>query len=131
MFVWFEAAEPYRRHVLALRSLQAAAERHLSGLESTLGYCVPCGEIQSFRVDNGPRYGTSINLREGLVCSRGLSNRNRLLAAACMPSITDPATARVALLERLTPLYATLKDWFPLLEGSEYLGPSVAPGESR
>ena len=131
MFVWFEAAEPYRRYVNSLRDLQRAAERHLSGLESTLGYCVPCGEIQPFKVANGPRYGEAINLREGLVCSRGLSNRNRLLAAACMASTAEPTTARAALLERLTPLYAALKARFPLLLGSEYLGPSASPGETR
>ena len=131
MFAWFEAAEPYRRHVLALRDLQLAAERHLSRLDSMLGYCVPCGEIQPFRVDNGPRYGSAINLREGLVCSRGLSNRNRLLAAACMASMEDPLTTRVALLERLTPLFTVLRTRFPLLVGSEYLGASVAPGEVK
>jgi SAM-dependent methyltransferase len=129
VFVWFDAPDPYRRHALRLRPLQIAAEARLARLESVEGFCVPCDKLQRFKVDAGPRYGENVNLREGLICERGLSNRNRLLAAAVLDAVDDPRSVRAAVLERFGPLYVALKERLPLLEGSEYLGPNVQPGE--
>ena len=127
MFVWFQDARSYEAEVESLRPLQLAAERALEQRDTVEGYCVPCGAVQVLRVDGGPRYGTRINLREGLICPRGLSNRNRLLAAACL----QLTPTRPAILERFGPLYAVLREHFPELQGSEFLGPEVPPGEMR
>ena len=127
MFLWFERPEPYRAHARALQPFQVLSERHVASKETFEGLCIPCGDVQLFKVAAGPTYASNPNLREGLVCPRGLSNRNRLLAAACL----EMSPGRPAILERFSPLYASLQQRFPELQGSEFLGPDVPPGASR
>ncbi len=127
MFLWFEEPAPYRAHARMLQPFQVLSERQLASKETFEGLCIPCRAIQRFKVAAGPTYGSHPNLREGLVCPRGLSNRNRLLAAACL----ELTPKRPAILERFGPLYALLKERFPELQGSEFLGADVPPDEMR
>ena len=131
MLVWFEDARSYKAEVEFLRPLQLAAERAIEQRDRVEGYCVPCGAVQVFRVDGGPRYGEQINLREGLICPRGLSNRQRLLAAAALRLVGAREDMPVALFERLGPLFPALKEHFPRVQASEYLGPSAKPGQEQ
>jgi SAM-dependent methyltransferase len=85
--------------------------------------------MRAFGVSGYGSFGDQPNLREGLVCRGcGLSNRNRLLMATILAEREWEAGAPMLTFERLTTLHDQLRQRFPGLIGTEYLGGDAAPG---
>lgn len=65
-----------------------AIEVGLRAYPSARGYCVACEQMQAFVINGGPDFGPAYpNLREGLVCSCGAKNRDRLMILASKADI--------------------------------------------
>ena len=97
-------------------------------VRSVHGECFVCAESVNFAVAP-PGPDGRVNWRETLTCPGcGLINRWRscihLFEAVCEPTERD----RIYLTERLSPVYRTLAERYPLLIGSEYV-PQARPGE--
>ncbi len=129
MLNWFEHKNDLLDAVHALEGCRQVGERQIAQQDELRGYCPACREMVSFAVRTGGFYGDRPNLREGLVCPRcRLSNRNRLIHFALGQQLKRQPQARVALLERLTPLFAKLQALAPQLQGSEYMGENFESG---
>lgn len=100
------------------------------GKEFTIrGFSYPAKDMVDFRVDHAFSDGININWRERVVCPiSGLNNRLR----ACIHFIDFELGLRddndIYIAEQVTPLYAYLKNIFPNIIGSEYLGHGYQPG---
>jgi SAM-dependent methyltransferase len=114
-----------------------AARAGWRGRFTLLGTCRPCRAPVEFLVDRkgGATKVDGIwipNWRERLVCPRcGLNNRQRAMAAALEERLAERGPeATVYLMEQVTPFFSWVKRRWPEIEitGSEYLGPSLAPG---
>jgi SAM-dependent methyltransferase len=66
-----------------------------------------------------------VSLREELMCECGMNSRMRMIVSALEES---PPTGRFLMLERVTPLFAKIRDRYPFVEGCEYFGEDVEPG---
>lgn len=127
LFRWFEAQDAFVAYANALRPVLEPLEAALAAREVYDGFCTRCMQPTRFTVSAGVMLGHGPNLREGLLCARcGLSNRGRLLFTALRETV--PAAARIAALERLSPLYAHLADAYPGLQGSEFVAADMPSG---
>lgn len=128
LFRWFVAQDEFVAWANALRPVLEPLEAALAAREFCDGFCTRCMQPTRFTVSAGVMLGHGPNLREGLLCAHcGLSNRGRLLFTALRETVPD-ASARIAALERLSPLYAQLAQAYPGLQGSEYVAPDVPSG---
>lgn len=100
------------------------------------GHCVVCGMAQSLHVNfmyatgSLPDGRTVPNWREHLSCPGcGLGNRLRASLHLLLQELRPSRDDRIYITEQVTPLYSWLRDRFPSLAGSEYLGPDRTPGE--
>nr|WP_314070995.1 methyltransferase domain-containing protein [uncultured Roseococcus sp.] len=100
------------------------------------GQCVVCGSLQPFHVDftyatNSLPDGRLLpNWREHLACpSCGMGNRLRASLHLLWQELRPQQNDRIYITEQVTPLHDWLRQRFPFLVGSEYLGPDHAPGE--
>ncbi len=128
MFTWFNGKHDFLQYVTQIKSYQLEAERYLSLQQEVPGYCGACRRVRNFTVNSGVYFGTLPNLREGLVCECGLSNRNRLIYSAVALEVEDHADVQIAILERISILYKRLQETFPEIIGSEYIGERVQGG---
>ena len=99
------------------------------------GFCIGCQRQQVFKTsfDYAVRdgQGTRVpNWREHLVCECGLNARTRAAIHVLTMKLRMPRTARIYLMEQRSFLYEWLKQRFPNLEGSEFLGDKTALGAS-
>ena len=93
------------------------------------GFSYPAEEMVNFQVDYLYANGAEINWRERVICPvTGLNNRLR----GCIHLIDFELGLRpyhqVYIAEQVTPLFTYLKNKFPDLIGSEYLGDDKQPG---
>jgi SAM-dependent methyltransferase len=131
LFQWFSEVDRARAYADAIAPYQRKCESYLERKQEAPGYCHACDAVTTFVVQAGALFGSQPNLREGLVCRNcGLSNRNRLLAAAIGECAWARGT-RVIAFERLSGFYRYLSTRFANLVGTEYLGEDVAPGSAR
>ncbi len=117
----FTAFGELESYVERSRQFRRAAEDWVSRHEVYQGYCDRCRAVMPMTVSVGAWFGDQPNLREGLRCECGLSNRQRLMFSAVTRLAGDRAPAAVCILERLSPLYYRLLETLPALLGSEYL----------
>jgi hypothetical protein len=99
------------------------------------GFCVACLRSQSFRTtfDAAVRdeQGARIpNWRENLVCDCGFNTRIRTAIHWLTLKVRLPKDARIYLMEQRSALYDWLKERYPNLVGSEYLGIAAPLGRS-
>ncbi len=107
-------------------ALQAAL-RDARASASVPGYCWTCQAPSQFLYDLQYSNGRDVNWRERLVCARcGLNNRLRLTVQVID---AEGLRGRGYLTEHVTPLARLLRERFPGLVTSEYLGPDHAPGQ--
>jgi SAM-dependent methyltransferase len=128
MFIWFHAKRDFLQYVTRMKSYQLEAERYLSTQHEVYGYCTACQKVKPFKVNGGVYFGALPNLREGLVCECGLSNRNRLIYSAMRLEREGKGDARMAILERTSVLYRRLQKAYPEIIGTEYLGKGAEGG---
>jgi O-antigen biosynthesis protein len=99
------------------------------------GFCIGCRMPQPFQAGFEfavrDEQGTRVpNWREHLVCQCRLNARTRAAIHLLTMRLRAPRTARIYLMEQQSPLYEWLKQRFPNLVGSEYLGDKTALGAS-
>ncbi len=106
-------------------------ERWIEAQESVDGFCECCCAVVPLKVSVAVLFGTHPNLREGMMCPRGLNNRGRLLlhwlVAYCKGS--PRRSGRIALFETNTPLYngiVELTGWD--VAPSDYVAEGAASG---
>lgn len=128
MFTWFREKHEFLQYVEQIKPYQLEAERYLSLQGEVRGYCSACQGVRSFKVNSGVYLGDRPNLREGLICECGLSNRNRLIYLAISQEINSDANYQLAILERTSVLYQKLKEKYPEIIGSEYVGEGIPSG---
>lgn len=129
MFHWFSEKPDFAAFAERMRPYQSAASEFLSAMEVTDGYCLPCAKRTCFRVNSGVELGGGPNLREGMICECGLSNRNRLVLHAVLELLPPERQPKLAIFEALSPLYARLRSHYPEIQGSEYVGPTCMAGQ--
>lgn len=102
-----------------------------------MGYCSCCGKQSSFRI-NAPMESRdktgklNINWRESIQCvSCGFNNRQRAAIHYLFTRLRPNKNAKIYITEAVTPLYRYLKEWFPGLIGSEYLGNECEFGKEK
>ena len=128
MFTWFNGKHDFLQYVTQIKSYQLEAERYLSSQSEVSGYCAACRGVRKFTVNAGVYFGPLPNLREGLVCECGLGNRNRLIYSAIALETDNYADVQIAILERTSVLYQRLREIYPGIIGSEYIGKDVQGG---
>lgn len=105
------------------------AERTVGALPRVSGWCPVCRTAATFVVPGGPCFEDRPNLREGMRCARcRLTARQRLLYLAVAQTLSGTRGAPVAILERQSRLFRSLRRILPKLVGSEYLGDHCIPG---
>ena len=124
---WFDSQSAIAARFQQLRSTAALAEAAVYSGGGQDGWCAACRRYTQFRLPAASD-GNWINLRESLLCECGMNSRMRMIFAALDET---PPQERFLMFERVTPLYARVKDRYPFVEGCEYFGPDVAPGELR
>lgn len=102
----------------------------------TPGFCFVCGQWTEFFSSWGwsSEVGDhrQVNWREHLFCPLcGLNNRMRASIHLLAETIAPTEHSNIYLTEQSSPLYHYLRNRFPLLEGSEYLGEAVPIGQSN
>ncbi len=91
------------------------------------GFCTACSNATSFRVEDNTMLGSSINLRETLTCTCGLSNRARLLFTTLAEFVAP--RSKVALFEDMSSLSQRMaKDYE--VSPSLYLGTGKTGGRA-
>ena len=99
------------------------------------GRCAVCGDYRLFNTrfihatKSFPDGRRIPNWREHLACETcGLVSRARASLHLFLQQLNPDGDARIYLTEQVTPLYRWLKERFPRLVGSEYLGEDAQPG---
>jgi len=88
--------------------------------------CYICKSYSDFQVNGAP----TPNWRESLLCATcHLNNRFRAFLHIFTQEFQPDAKAAIYVTEQTTPLYQVLKQSFPHLKASEYLGNSIEPGK--
>lgn len=128
MFRWFRRKHEFLQFVNRIKPYQLEAETFLSSKREVEGYCAACRRVKIFKVNGGVYFGHLPNLREGLVCECGLSNRNRLVYSAVSLETENSFDVQMAILERTSLLYQRLQEIYPAIIGSEYLGKDIPSG---
>lgn len=129
MFQWFDRREDFLEAVHELEPYRVAAEAWIEAQKTVAGYCACCERMTVLQVTVGGYYDKHPNLREAMKCVNcNLSNRNRLLFQAAVSTATEVDARGIAVLERMSPLFAALQCKFPSIIGSEYLGEDLRPG---
>ena len=128
MFTWFCGKHDFLEYVHRIKPYQLEAERYLSSQHEVSGYCTACRRVRNFKVNCGVYFGHLPNLREGLVCECGLSNRNRLIYSAITMEKDSEVDVQMAILEGTSLLYRRLQEKYPVIIGSEYIGEGVPGG---
>jgi SAM-dependent methyltransferase len=100
-------------------------EEWLSTQSEIDGFCDCCLGVVPLRVETGCTFGESPNLREGMVCPAGVSNRARLLYRAYKAAQAGPS---VALFEHGTPLWRAISSQNCDVASSEFFAPELASG---
>lgn len=118
-------------------------ERSLIGPDDTdfsiPGSCGACGNEADFMVHVEKHTlapfsldGSHYNWREQLICSHcGLNNRMRDAIHYFIRVFSPAQYANIYMTEQITPAYSLMKQKYPCTVGSEHLGYSMAPGESK
>jgi hypothetical protein len=107
MFTWFHGKHEFLQFVTQIKPYQLEAESYLSLQRKVSGYCTACRRVRNFKVNCGVYFGHLPNLREGLVCECGLSNRNRLIYSAVTLENDSEVDVQIAILEGTSLLYRT------------------------
>ena len=129
MITWFDQHAEFLDVARSLEGYRIAAEAWIEKHPKVLGYCNCCRQMRLLQVTTGGYYGDHPNLREAMKCDTcNLSNRNRLLHLAAISAAASVKNPRIAILERVTSLFAALQQEFPTIMGSEYLGEDKQPG---
>lgn len=129
MIVWFSNQSDFMQEVRRLDPYRIAAEEWIETHRKVLGYCIFCKQMTLMQTTTGGYYESHPNLREAMNCGTcNLSNRSRLLYNAVTSMAAKGETQRIALLERMSSLYAALQQRFPGIIGSEYLGDEKVSG---
>lgn len=93
------------------------------------GFSYPAQREVDFLVDYQYGNGVDINWRERVVCPiTQLNNRIRASVHFIDFELDLNQNSKIYIGEQLTSLYVYLKNKYPGIIGSEYLGPDVAPG---
>lgn len=93
------------------------------------GYSYPAGRCVDFQVDFNLTAKERVTWRESLICPvTGLNNRLRASIHLMDIELAPYAEDKIFISEQVTPLYSFLKDRYPKLVGSEFLGDDAAPG---
>jgi SAM-dependent methyltransferase len=123
---------PVFRHQRAIldQLMVGSAEDEVVSID---GFCFPCDQPSSFRVNRRPVFGAETsapNWREGLHCTRcGMNNRIRSMSWITERVVRGRDRPRIYITERRTAFYEWLATRYgDGVIGSEYLGPSVEPG---
>jgi SAM-dependent methyltransferase len=125
---WFDTASAMAGAVGGYLEMMRATDAGIAARERVHGYCVHCQRQCELLVDGGARFGTDVNLREGLVCQTcGLNSRSRELFLAAR-DIFAPGS-RLAVLEAFSPLAAYLQAVWPGARLSEFNGVDSQGGE--
>ena len=125
---YFSTLEEFSAFATDTKACRESVESWLSRRTAFDGYCDRCRRIRRMRVRAGAVFGERPNLREGLVCRCGLSNRQRLLYSAIKRNLAARDSETVHLLERHTKLFHWLQKTKLRVQGSEYLGRGLEPG---
>lgn len=128
MFSWFRDKHSFLQYVTQIKPYQLEAERYISSQSELPGYCSACQRVRNFKVNIGVYFGSLPNLREGLVCECGLSNRNRLIYSAISLERESHPALQIAILERTSILFQRLQETYPEIIGSEYIGAGIPGG---
>jgi glycosyltransferase involved in cell wall biosynthesis len=103
----------------------------------TAGFCCVCGTHTRFltsfmySTDNTPDGRPMPNWREHMQCEHcGLVNRMRAALNVLHTYAAPEIGSQIYVTERLTKTYQWLSERYPMLQGSEYFGPSHQPGSS-
>lgn len=93
------------------------------------GYSYPAGRCVDFHVNFNLTANSRVNWRESLICPvTGLNNRQRASIHLMDIELAPYAEDKIFISEQVTPFYRLLKDRYPNLVGSEFLGDDIAPG---
>jgi len=97
------------------------------------GYCYVCKTYVNFLVDFKNAYKVDDilvpNWRETLICPKcGLNNRMRAAIDIFCRKFSPKKNSNIFITEQTTILYKEIKKMFPGIQGSEYLGDSIALG---
>lgn len=126
----------YKVHVERNRSNYAAIDRYERKIaehkkkEFTVpGISYPAAKFVDFAVDYRYSDGHSINWRERLICPiTQLNNRLRSSVHILEFELGPYPESAIYITEQVTPLFSFLKERYPGILGSEYLGPDHLPG---
>jgi SAM-dependent methyltransferase len=129
--------DEYTNHVKRNRSNYAFMKKYetesidASKREFTVkGFSYPANQFVNFKVDYLYSDGEDINWRERVVCpSTQLNNRLRSCVHILDLELCPYPDSKIYITEQVTPLFSYLKDKFPYIIGSEYLGKELAPGQ--
>jgi SAM-dependent methyltransferase len=131
-------AEYLRRESIEVALLPPEKSRKDSKHFITRGHCSVCGSTKGF-VTNYTHAVTRLhddtlmpNWREHMACRGcGFASRVRGVLHAWLTRVRPDENARIYVTEQVTGLYAWLRQRYPNVIGSEYLGPDVQPGLIR
>ncbi|MDX1741116.1 MAG: hypothetical protein R3178_07475, partial [Rhodothermales bacterium] len=127
----FSDFEGLNRFVEQTKEYRVAAEAWIADRQVVHCFCDRCMSVKAMTVNVGALFGTQPNLREGLRCECGLTNRQRLLYSAIARRLQGEELAPVCILEQRSVLFHYLSQLIPELHGSEYLGPEFASGSKH
>jgi len=123
----WETGDQYRATLVGNERFITAAEDFIRTQHSMDLYCDFCASMQKMRVDVGPNFGEGYpNLREGMLCSCGAKNRDRLMLLAMQRRVR--ADDRVVVFGSTGRLAEWLRDTRADTMFCEYFGPSHASG---
>jgi SAM-dependent methyltransferase len=99
------------------------------------GFCIGCQCRQAFRTSFAfsarDERGTLVpNWREHLICDCGFNARTRAAIHWLTTRLRLPSEAHIYLMEQRSSLFAWLRERYPNLVGSEYLGDTTVLGSS-
>jgi len=122
LFNWYDNKESFLSYSRSIRKSQDVIEGYFSKQKHITGYCHICNKITKYSIHTGVMFGDKPNLREGMICECGLSNRNRLVYLATNNKLYKFNDPKILLFERLSMLYDLFSSAYPNVIGTEYLG---------
>lgn len=127
----FRDRESFEQYFSVIGERARIIEDRLGQETVVRGYCDCCADVVDLRILSGATFGSRPNLREGMICPNGLSNRQRLLYRVLSCCRRNDERLKLALFEDLSPLAARLRRLqFLATNPSLYLGDGHRSGDS-
>lgn len=124
---WFTSVDGAMQRFDELRGRAQVAQDTAYREKKMRGWCPSCRRETNMHLVETPDGGWT-NLREALFCECGLNSRMRMIMGVFEKY---PPSGRFLMFERVTPLFGRMQERYPFVEGCEYFGDDVPPGEIR